>query len=60
MKHWQKSSFSGGDDGNACVEIATTPSTLLLRESDEPDTVLAPSPRALSSLLAHLKGEGQA
>ncbi|MFC8199122.1 DUF397 domain-containing protein [Streptomyces sp. NPDC057298] len=23
--NWQKSSFSGGGDGNACVELATTP-----------------------------------
>ncbi|MFG3253752.1 DUF397 domain-containing protein [Streptomyces sp. NPDC048172] len=55
---WQKSSFSGGGDGNNCVEVATTPNTLLLRESDDPSTVLAPSPRALSGLLAHLKRDG--
>ncbi|GAA2084102.1 hypothetical protein GCM10009801_44970 [Streptomyces albiaxialis] len=55
--HWQKSSFSGGDDGNACVELARTGNTLHLRESDEPENVLAPSARALSGLLAHLKGE---
>ncbi|MBK6018793.1 DUF397 domain-containing protein, partial [Streptomyces sp. MBT53] len=26
--NWQKSSFSGGGDGNNCVELATTPTTL--------------------------------
>ncbi|MBK3570194.1 DUF397 domain-containing protein, partial [Streptomyces sp. MBT62] len=34
--HWQKSTFSDGGDGNTCVELATTPTTLHLRESDTP------------------------
>ncbi|MFG3253751.1 DUF397 domain-containing protein [Streptomyces sp. NPDC048172] len=58
MKHWQKSSFSGGGDGNTCVELARTGNQLQLRESEAPDTVLAPSAYALSGLLAHIKGEG--
>ncbi|WP_322746909.1 DUF397 domain-containing protein [Streptomyces tauricus] len=33
---WQKSSFSGGGDGNACVELATEAHTIRLRESDTP------------------------
>ncbi|MDX3531502.1 DUF397 domain-containing protein [Streptomyces sp. ID05-39B] len=33
-ENWQKSSFSGGGDGNNCLELASTPTTLHLRESD--------------------------
>jgi hypothetical protein len=63
--HWQKSSFSG-EAGN-CLEmgrrerangvtIATSPSrTTLLRESDDPATVLATTPARLAALLAGLK-----
>ncbi|MDR6979767.1 hypothetical protein J2X68_006504 [Streptomyces sp. 3330] len=38
--NWQKSSFSGGGDGNDCVEVASTPAALHLRESDAPGAVL--------------------
>ncbi|MEU4149845.1 DUF397 domain-containing protein [Streptomyces sp. NPDC026659] len=30
---WSKSSYSGGTDGNSCVEIAMTPSTIHVRDS---------------------------
>ncbi|NGO72030.1 DUF397 domain-containing protein [Streptomyces boncukensis] len=56
---WQKSSSSGGDDGNDCVEVAAIPASLLLRESDDPDVVLTPQARAVADLLAHLKRSGQ-
>ncbi|MEW2403353.1 DUF397 domain-containing protein [Streptomyces sp. NPDC046862] len=47
--HWQKSSFSGGGDGNNCVELTATPRTIRLRESDTPHTEVttAPAPLAL-------------
>ncbi|WP_416966070.1 DUF397 domain-containing protein [Streptomyces sp. Agncl-13] len=32
--YWQKSSFSGSGDGNACVEVAALPTAIHLRESD--------------------------
>lgn len=54
---WQKSSFSGGDDDTNCLEIATAPTTLHLRESDEPATLLSPTPDALNALLTALKGQ---
>ncbi|MEV6588322.1 DUF397 domain-containing protein [Streptomyces acidicola] len=50
--HWQKSSFSGGGGDTNCLEIAGTPTTLHLRESDTPATILSPTPTALSALLA--------
>ncbi|MGC9380863.1 DUF397 domain-containing protein [Streptomyces sp. MH13] len=30
---WFKSSYSSGTDGNSCVEIATTPRTIHIRDS---------------------------
>jgi hypothetical protein len=32
--HWQKSTYSG--DGSNCVEIATTPTTIHIRDSKNP------------------------
>ncbi|WP_405931637.1 DUF397 domain-containing protein [Streptomyces sp. NBC_00827] len=53
--HWQKSSFSGGPEGN-CLNIATAPDgTLRLRESDTPDDILHTAPRGLAALLRHIK-----
>ncbi|MER6672237.1 DUF397 domain-containing protein [Streptomyces sp. NPDC000983] len=30
---WFKSSYSGGNDGNSCVEVAHTPGTIHVRDS---------------------------
>jgi hypothetical protein len=51
---WQKSSFSGDDASTDCVEVATVPGreALLLRESDEPDTVLHTTHASLRAMLA--------
>ncbi|MEU2714920.1 DUF397 domain-containing protein [Streptomyces sp. NPDC007205] len=34
--NWRKSSYSGPDDGNNCVEIATTPTHTAIRDSKDP------------------------
>jgi hypothetical protein len=43
---WFKSSYSGGTDGESCVEIATSPGTVHVRDSKyrdrSPRLVLAP------------------
>ncbi|MEW2388739.1 DUF397 domain-containing protein [Streptomyces venezuelae] len=52
MPDWQKSTFSGGGDGNECVELARDESNLLLRESDDPDRILTLTPAALSALIS--------
>ncbi|KUO20993.1 DUF397 domain-containing protein [Streptomyces dysideae] len=53
--HWQKSSFSAGDEDTNCLEIAaSTPTTLHLRESDHPTTTLTPTLTALHALLTTL------
>ncbi|QES42333.1 DUF397 domain-containing protein [Streptomyces venezuelae] len=47
---WQKSSFSG-IDAEDCVELARDEERLLLRESDDPDTVIATTPARLNALV---------
>ncbi|MFJ1809779.1 MULTISPECIES: DUF397 domain-containing protein [unclassified Streptomyces] len=60
---WQKSSFSGGDggdgdgNGNDCVELASTPTTLHLRESDDPATVLTTTTTPLTHLLHAIRAD---
>ncbi len=51
---WRKSSFST-DVGANCVELATTPNGIHIRESDEPDAVLRTSPAALRSFIRAVK-----
>ncbi|MFH0177123.1 DUF397 domain-containing protein [Streptomyces cacaoi] len=55
--HWQKSTFSGGAEGNACVELAASaaPAALHLRESDTPDMALSTTPVALAHLLEGIR-----
>ncbi|MER5222112.1 DUF397 domain-containing protein [Streptomyces flaveus] len=53
--NWQKSSFSGSGDGNACVELASTPTTIHLRESDTPTTQLTTTPTPLAHLLHSIR-----
>ncbi|MFD8338230.1 DUF397 domain-containing protein [Streptomyces solisilvae] len=48
---WQKSSYSADGPGNNCVELAhASDAAILLRESDEPGTVIATTPAALRAL----------
>lgn len=51
--NWQKSSFSGGAEGNACIELAAAaaPPALHLRESEAPAAVLTSSPAPVAQLL---------
>jgi len=53
---WQKSSFSGGGEGNDCIEVAATGvQSVHLRESDTPTTHLTTTPTPLAHLLLHIK-----
>ncbi|WP_405731857.1 DUF397 domain-containing protein [Streptomyces sp. NBC_00028] len=36
MDNWRKSSYSGPDDGNACVEIANSSTHVAIRDSKIP------------------------
>ncbi|AZM76109.1 DUF397 domain-containing protein [Streptomyces sp. ICN988] len=43
---WFKSSYSGGNDGNSCVELALTPTAIHVRDSktaDGPRLTLTPA-----------------
>jgi hypothetical protein len=53
--HWQKSTFSDGGEGNTCVELAATPTTLHLRESDTPNTQLTTTTAPLTHLIHGIK-----
>lgn len=54
-RHWQKSTFSDGGDGNTCIELAATQATLHLRESDTPDTELTTTRAPLTHLIRSIK-----
>ncbi|GGZ82298.1 DUF397 domain-containing protein [Streptomyces echinoruber] len=54
--NWQKSTYSGGGDGDTCIELAASaPTTLHLRESDDPVTVLTTTRGPLAHLLDALR-----
>lgn len=52
---WQKSSFSGGGEGNDCIELASTPTIIHLRESDTPNTAVTTTLTPLTHLLHGIK-----
>jgi len=52
---WQKSSFSGGGEANACVELATSPAGIHLRESDDPGELLTTTPGPLGAFIRAAK-----
>jgi hypothetical protein len=56
-ENWQKSSYSGPDDGNDCLELTSTSTTLHLRESDTPTTILTTSPAPLTHLLDAIRAQ---
>ncbi|MER7652379.1 MULTISPECIES: DUF397 domain-containing protein [Actinomycetes] len=56
ITNWQKSSYSG--NASNCVELAEAADrTVLLRESDEPSTVVVTSPQVLGGLLRAARGD---
>ncbi|MFE4495586.1 DUF397 domain-containing protein [Streptomyces niveus] len=52
---WQKSSFSGGDDNQNCVELAEADGRILLRESDAPGTIITTDRAKLRAFLLGVK-----
>ncbi|MBL1109625.1 DUF397 domain-containing protein [Streptomyces sp. 5-8] len=56
---WQKSSFSGGGQGDACVEVAKGPTHIAVRDSKDPArTPLTFPATAFAPFLQALKGAG--
>ncbi|WP_371517437.1 DUF397 domain-containing protein [Kitasatospora sp. NBC_01300] len=53
---WQKSSFSGSNEGGSCVELAYGADDILhLRESDDPDVILTTTTAKLRALILGAK-----
>lgn len=56
LYQWQKSSYS--NEGANCVNVAAaSDGTIRLRESDEPDVIIAVTRSGLSALLASIKAK---
>ncbi|SDC06402.1 DUF397 domain-containing protein [Streptomyces prasinopilosus] len=56
MANWRKSSYSGPDDGNECVEIANSPTHVAVRDSKVPTRATLTFPTtAFASFLEALK-----
>ncbi|GAA3145723.1 DUF397 domain-containing protein [Streptomyces echinatus] len=56
---WQKSSFSGGGQGDACVEVAKGPTHISVRDSKDPArTPLTFPAAAFAPFLQALKDTG--
>jgi hypothetical protein len=56
MDNWQKSSYSGEGDGNNCVEVATRPARVAVRDSKHPArATLSFPPEAFALFLEALK-----
>ncbi|EMF54918.1 MULTISPECIES: DUF397 domain-containing protein [Streptomyces] len=54
---WFKSSHSGGNDGNSCVEVAITPGTVHVRDSKDTRLPrLALTPSAWSDFVSYATG----
>ncbi|MFG2939922.1 DUF397 domain-containing protein [Streptomyces sp. NPDC048282] len=54
---WRKSSFSGGGQGDACVEVAHRPTRISIRDSKTPTAATLTFPTtAFAPFLAAIKG----
>ncbi|MFF9816947.1 DUF397 domain-containing protein [Streptomyces sp. NPDC014006] len=54
--HWRKSSYSGGGDGNACVEVAPRRTRVAIRDSKTPAGAILTVPAgAFSTFVDALK-----
>ncbi|WP_327695371.1 DUF397 domain-containing protein [Streptomyces sp. NBC_00459] len=56
--NWQKSTFSGGAEGNTCVEIAELPTRIAVRDSKDPGhgTLSFPA-RAFTAFIGTLRDD---
>ncbi|MGW7003586.1 DUF397 domain-containing protein [Streptomyces sp. NPDC054933] len=52
---WQRSSFSGGAEGNNCVEVRIYADRIHLRESDAPNAIVTTNRTHLSAFIRRIK-----
>jgi hypothetical protein len=55
---WRKSSFSGTNPENHCVELAALNGKVSLRESDDPTEVVTTTPASLGAFIRAAKRGG--
>ncbi|WP_329590106.1 DUF397 domain-containing protein [Streptomyces sp. NBC_01005] len=53
--NWQKSSFSGADNNQSCIELAPVDGSIKMRESDDPDIVVTTSIAKLRAFVLGVK-----
>lgn len=53
--NWQKSSFSGADNNQSCIELAPVDGSIRMRESDDPDVVVTTSVAKLRAFVLGVK-----
>ncbi|MGW1404633.1 DUF397 domain-containing protein [Streptomyces sp. NPDC002403] len=53
--NWQKSSFSGADNNQSCIELAPVDGSIKMRESDDPDVVVTTSVAKLRAFVLGIK-----
>ncbi|UNO39867.1 DUF397 domain-containing protein [Streptomyces sp. MST-110588] len=52
---WQKSSYSGGDTGQNCVELSKDGDVVKLRESDDPGSTITTTHAKMTAFIRSLK-----
>jgi hypothetical protein len=52
---WQKSSFSGADNNQSCIELAAAKGSIKMREGDDPDVVVTTSVPQLRAFVLGVK-----
>ncbi|RPF35147.1 DUF397 domain-containing protein [Streptomyces sp. TLI_185] len=58
--NWRKSTYSGGGQGDTCVEMAELPTRIAIRDSKAPArATLSFPPVAFTALIDHLKSLSQ-
>ncbi|MEU3226911.1 DUF397 domain-containing protein [Streptomyces sp. NPDC006976] len=53
--NWQKSSYSGADNNQSCIELAPVDGSIRMRESDDPDVVVTTSVAKLRAFVLGVK-----
>jgi hypothetical protein len=53
--NWQKSSFSGADNNQACIELAPVDGSIRMRESDDPHVIVTTSAEKLRAFILGVK-----
>lgn len=53
--NWQKSSYSGSGESNACIELASIQGQIHLRESDSPDVIVTTTSAKLRAFILSIK-----